>query len=85
MADESYSFCETATASGTTPWHIRKLTAVGRKPGGGADTPSLCGRDVAWDVERDCDLSITLPLEHCCQRCRAEMYRDALIKAGLTV
>jgi hypothetical protein len=45
-----YSFCETATAGAKTPWHIRVLTAKGRKLGGGADTPALCGREVSWDL-----------------------------------
>jgi len=37
-----YSFCESVTGIG--PWHIRPLTAWGRKLGGGIDTGSLCGR-----------------------------------------
>jgi len=45
-----YSFCETVTASSVSPWHIRELTAVGRKLGGGADTLALCGREVSWDL-----------------------------------
>lgn len=45
-----YSYCETPTAGSATPWHIRKLTGKGRRLGGGADTPSLCGRKVAWDL-----------------------------------
>ena len=48
---EKFSFCETAYATGTSPWHIRKLTDKGRKLGGGADTVALCGREVAWDLE----------------------------------
>jgi hypothetical protein len=64
----SFSFCEQANASGTTPWHIRRLSAAGRKPSGGADTPSLCGRTVSWDLEGE-----VTPhhLTHCCQRCAA--------------
>lgn len=45
-----YSFCETATAGSLSRWHIRELTKIGRKTGGGADTPALCGRTVAWDL-----------------------------------
>jgi hypothetical protein len=37
------------TASSSSPWHIRELTSVGQKMGGGADTPALCGRTVSWD------------------------------------
>jgi hypothetical protein len=45
-----YSFCETVTAGATTSWHLRKLTDIGRKLGGGADTPALCGRKISWDL-----------------------------------
>ena len=47
-----YSFCETAWATADSPWHIRPLTSVGRRLGGGADTPALCSIRVAWDRER---------------------------------
>jgi hypothetical protein len=46
-----FSFCEPVTASSRSFWHIRKLSEAGRKLGGGADTPSLCGRVVCWDLE----------------------------------
>lgn len=49
-----YSFCESVTATSMSPWHIRRLTKVGRKLGGGIDTPSLCGRvrkEKGWDLE----------------------------------
>lgn len=46
-----FSFCETISATGTSPWHIRQLTDKGLKLGGGADSKSLCGREVAWDLE----------------------------------
>lgn len=44
---EEYSFCESVAAY---VWHIRPLTARGRKLSGGADTPSLCGMKVSWDI-----------------------------------
>lgn len=50
MMNSIYSYCETVTSSGASPWHIRQLTEAGRKLGGGADTPALCGRVVAWDL-----------------------------------
>ena len=50
MTDAKFSFCETAFATGTSPWHIRELSEAGRKLGGGADTPTLCGREAAWDL-----------------------------------
>lgn len=49
-----YSYCESVHATSTSPWHIRKLTEVGRKLSGGIDTPSLCGRvgkGWGWDLE----------------------------------
>jgi len=47
----TYSYMEFATATGRSPWHIRKLTDQGKKMGGGIDTPSLCGRKYnGWDV-----------------------------------
>lgn len=49
----NFSFCESVHATGRSLWHIRRLTEVGRKLGGGADTPALCGRVVAWDINVD--------------------------------
>jgi hypothetical protein len=46
MSDQ-YSFCETPAAF---LWHIRELSDAGPKPHGGADTPTLCGREAAWDI-----------------------------------
>lgn len=49
-----YAYCEAVTATPFSPHHIRKLTDVGMKFGGGVDTPTLCGRDIhlsnGWDV-----------------------------------
>lgn len=45
-----YAFCETKHASSGSRWHIRKLTSAGRKQGGGADSRSLCGLEVSWDL-----------------------------------
>lgn len=67
-----YSFCESAWASGASPWHIRKLTDKGRKLGGGADTRALCGREVAWDLQ----VELTEHhLGHSCQAC-VSAYRN---------
>jgi len=44
------SFCETGFAM-SAPWHLRRLSDAGPKYGGGADTPALCGRKVAWDID----------------------------------
>lgn len=52
MSDEpTYYFCETVTAGPVADWHIRKGTEAGPFFGGGADTPALCGRVVAWDLD----------------------------------
>jgi len=66
---DQYSFCETVTATGTSPWHIRKLTEKGKKLSGGADSPSLCGKVVAWDLTANID---NHHLGHCCQKCAAK-------------
>ncbi len=47
----TYAFCECAYASGVSRWHIRRLTEAGYKLGGGADTLSLCGKKVSWDLK----------------------------------
>ena len=46
-----YAFCEPVHAIAGGAWHMRKLTEIGPKFGGGADTQSLCGRDMGWDLE----------------------------------
>jgi hypothetical protein len=45
--DTEHAFCETIAANLT---HIRRLTAAGRKPNGGADTRALCGASALWDT-----------------------------------
>ena len=65
---DAYSFCESVTATSISPWCIRPLTAVGRKLGGGADTPSLCGRvrvGYGWDLQ----VPVDLKLSRACPRC----------------
>jgi hypothetical protein len=74
----SYSFCESAWAGPMSRWHIRPLTSVGRKLGGGADTASLCGRRMAWDLEV---VITTHHLGHACRDC-AELYRTATDGGG---
>jgi len=61
-----YSFCESIAAGPNARWHIRPLTQRGKKLGGGADTPALCGCQVAWDI----DVEITEHhLNHSCPPC----------------
>lgn len=68
-----FAFCETVTAGPLSPWHIRVIPdGEARKFGGGATTPALCGRVVAWDLE----VGITPHhLTHACTRCVA-VYRE---------
>jgi len=67
---DKYSFCESVTATGTSPWHIRKLTDKGRKRGGGADTPALCGRVVHWD--RQVSINEITNVNSICKKCTEE-------------
>lgn len=71
-AHTGYAFCETILAGSLSPWHIRKLTERGLKPGGGADSPALCGRKVAWDIATPIRESL---LKNACKKCQ-EVYRE---------
>ena len=67
---DDYSFCESVHATGHGNWHLRKLTKVGRKPGGGIDTPGLCGhprKTHGWDL--DVDITRFHLDENACPRC----------------
>jgi len=71
LPKREFAFCESVTATSTSPWHIRKLTDKGMKTGGGADTKALCGREVAWDVE--CKIEpLTLIQPDVCDKCVIE-------------
>jgi len=70
-----YSFCEHAHATPWSKWHIRRLTAAGLKLGGGADTPALCGRTVAWDLSQLATGRVDADHEFVCGKC-AEIYRS---------
>jgi hypothetical protein len=48
---KDFSFCAAANAG--SRWHIRMLTAQGRKTTGGADTLSLCGEKMDWDLDTE--------------------------------
>jgi hypothetical protein len=74
---EKFAFCETALATGTSPWHIRQLGPRGARPGGGTDTPALCGRPVSWDVRMKVSDRPAIALGHqrgACKEC-ALIYR----------
>ncbi len=65
---DRYSFCESVTATGKSPWCIRELTTNGQKLSGGVDTSSLCGRvksPFGWD------LSVPVSFRHpkICKEC----------------
>lgn len=66
-----YSYCETVTASSHSDWHLRPLTEKGQKFGGGADTKSLCGRDVACDLHPVVDLHNIQ--SNACKKCVAAL------------
>jgi len=61
-----FSFCESVHASSLSPWHIRRLTDAGKKLGGGADTKSLCGREMCWDLEVNIE---AIHQDICCRTC----------------
>lgn len=74
-----YAFCEPSTAGPLARFHIRRLSEKGLMPGGGIDTPFLCGRSRinGWDIE---NLRVTreeVEVEgRTCQRC-AVAWREA--------
>lgn len=48
------SYCEPVVGNASNTWHLRRLSADGRKLGGGVDSPSLCGRveeGRGWDID----------------------------------
>jgi hypothetical protein len=65
MANSEYSLCESVLASGSSPWHIRKLSKKGKVFGGGADTRSLCGMVMSWDMKN----TIEGNEDFCCKDC----------------
>jgi hypothetical protein len=69
----SFSFCESALAVGQT-WHIRPLTSLGRKCGGGVDTLSLCGHvrpdwPGGWDIRSPDVDAASIRRVKCCADC----------------
>jgi hypothetical protein len=87
---DKLSFCESVTASGRSPWHLRELTDVGKKLGGGIDTASFCEivRPTkaglgGWDIDvpvtlEECDRLIRVQPCGLCPRC----YGAVLHKLG---
>jgi hypothetical protein len=45
-----YCYCEKASATATSPVHIRRVTDEGMFTGGGSGLVSLCGEKMAWDT-----------------------------------
>lgn len=75
--ETTFSFCESVHATGTSPWHIRKLTSVGKKPTGGIDGPSLCGRVKSpggWDLEVEFS---DKHFDHACRSCVDEYRKQS--------
>ena len=69
-----YSFCEGIAAGSASRWHIRKLSPQGQKIGGGADTPSLCGRKMAWDLKPPITPRILQDSTAVCRECARHYY-----------
>jgi hypothetical protein len=69
------SFCEPVSAAGGSAIHIRILSPQGRYLGGGADTPALCGRAMAWDNEGPVT-DETVGIRRTCPQCRL-IFREA--------
>lgn len=69
------SFCEPVTAASSTAIHIRILSPQGRYLGGGVDTPSLCGRAMAWDTEGPVT-DESVGIRGTCPQCRL-IFREA--------
>jgi hypothetical protein len=69
-----YAFCEAITASGSSPWHIRKLTKNGLYLGGGTDTPALCGRVVCFDLA----VPVTIQRNYSiCKKCLGDYLKES--------
>lgn len=62
------AFCEFVTAGPQSPIHLRVLSGAGYFPSGGADTMSLCGHQVAWDIPGIVN-EATLADPRTCRRC----------------
>ena len=68
-----FSFCESVYAGSQSRWHIRRLTNIGRKLGGGIDTQSLCKKvHKGWDL--DVEITEHNLSKNTCQDCLA-VYR----------
>jgi hypothetical protein len=72
----AFAFCENQAAGSTSPWHIRRLTEKGKKLGGGADTPALCGHIVHWDRAYPLTrVAVFLLRDSVCHQC-SELYME---------
>lgn len=76
---DGLSFCESTYATSVSPWHLRELTSVGQKIGGGIDTGSFCGRvrpQEGWDLVVPVTEDRVTNHAVCCLECaRAARYR----------
>lgn len=68
-----FAFCESIAATGRSKWHIRPLSQKWKMLGGGADTLSLCGREMAWDL--NVPLITEMHVKSICPKCYAEYRR----------
>ena len=74
MSKVQFSFCEYGNSI-TGFYHIRRLTEAGPKPGSGADTKALCGREVRWDLRFPITEERLVRPGHVCQECTI-LYRQ---------
>ena len=68
--EERWYFCESVGASSFPQWHIRPRGPKGRMEGGGADTESLCGRKMAWDLKVEVTPKFIEQISGICLPCR---------------
>lgn len=79
-----FAFCESVHATGTSPWHIRRVGETGLHFGGAIDTPSLCGRVNPPPTSNGWDLEVRITehhLSHACPKC-VEEYRKMCKHCG---
>lgn len=78
-----YSFCESTAAPPLGGWHLRKMTAIGKKLGGGVDTDGLCGfpkSPYGWDLQ--VGLTEHHLTKNMCSRCLV-IYKEEQANVGV--
>lgn len=76
IVNETYSFCESVTATNISPWCVRRVTDNRIKASGGIDSDALCRRVKApygWDIP---GVKVTLTHPSICPKCKAILERQ---------